>query len=253
MHQRTSVLGPPSSLTSLSGSLLSTSYTPHEKLEKDDYPGVRFWTRADWTELDDTADANEDLGRGMRFLEDEDGCVITPTRASLIRDQARSIWNQISASNASLLPTSWGQAGLDLRQLFNKQMRAEFKEFQYCEADWKSKAFATEYYPSWYRKHANGCKLKLEDSGVRPDATGIKSRKRPPTSKLNPARKKAKLSTTPEWLSSTPIDLSSDSSDISAQSTPLPDLVAAQIDTLDTLSDVAKGKQRAEFKVPDPL
>jgi len=52
---------------------------PQEKLEKDDYPGVQFWTRADWTELDDTADAKEDIGHGMQFLEDEDGCVITPT------------------------------------------------------------------------------------------------------------------------------------------------------------------------------
>ena len=65
MHQCTSVLGPPSSLTSLSGSLLSTSYMPQEKLEKDDYPGVRFWTWADWTELDDTADVKEDIGCGM--------------------------------------------------------------------------------------------------------------------------------------------------------------------------------------------
>ena len=132
-------------------------------------------------------------------------------------------------------------------------MHAEFKEFQYCEADWKSKAFAMEYYPSWYRKHTNGFKVKSEDSGVCPDATGIKSCKRPPTSKLDPAHKKAKPSTTPKWLSSTPVDLSSDSSHISAQSTPLPDLVAAQIDTLDTLSDIAKGKQHMEFKVPDPL
>ncbi|KIM78759.1 hypothetical protein PILCRDRAFT_10980 [Piloderma croceum F 1598] len=240
MHLRTSVSGPPSILASLSGSSLSTSSMPHEKLEKDDYPGVRFWTRADWTEFDDNTDANEDLGRGMRFLEDKDG-------------SARSIWNQISASNASLLPTSWGQAGLDLRQLFNKQMRAEFKEFQYCEADWKAIAFATEYYPNWYRKHANGCKVKSEDCGVRPDATSINSRKRPPTSKPDPTRKKAKLSTTPEWSSSTPVDLSNDSLDVSAQSTPPPELVAAQMNSSDTLSDVAKGKRRAEFKVPDPL
>jgi len=97
MHLRTSVSGLPSILTGLSGSSLSTSYTPHDKLEKDDYPCVRFWTLADWTEFDDNADANEDLGRGMRFLENKDGCVITPTRASLIHDQARSIWNQIGA------------------------------------------------------------------------------------------------------------------------------------------------------------
>jgi len=250
MHLRTSVSGLPSILTGLSGSSLSTSYTLHDKLEKDDYPCVRFWTRVDWTEFDDNMDVNEDLGRGMRFLEDEDGCVITPTRASLIRDQARSIWNQIGASNASLLPTSWGQAGLDLRQLFNKQMRAEFKEFQYCEADWKAKAFATEYYPNWYRKHANS-KVKSEDSGVLPDTTSTKPRKRPPISKPDPARKKAKLSTTPEWLFSTPVDLSNDSSDISAPSTPDP--VAAQIDSSITLSHVATGKQHAEFKVPDPL
>ena len=144
MHLHTSVSAPPSILTSLSGSSLSTHYIPHEKLEKDDYPAVQFWTWADWTKFDDNVDANEDLGHGMRFLEDEDGCVITPTRASLIHDQARSFWNQISTSNVSLLPTSWGQAGLDLRQLFNKQMRAEFNEFQYCEADWKAKAFAME-------------------------------------------------------------------------------------------------------------
>jgi len=188
----------------------------------------------------------------MQFLEDKDGCVITPTQASLICDQACSIWNQISASNMSLLPTSWGQAGLN-HQLFNKQMHAEFKEFQYCKANWKSKAFATEYYSSWYRKHANGCKVKSEDSGVCPDATGIKSRKQPLICKLNPAGKKAKPTTTTKWLSSTPVNLSSDSSHISAQSTPLPKLVAAQIDTLDTLSDIAKGKQHVEFKVPHPL
>jgi hypothetical protein len=171
MHLCTSVSGIPSILTGLSG-------TRHEKLEKDNYPCIQFWTRADWTEFDDNMDVNEDLGCGMRFLEDEDGCVITPTRASLIRDQARSIWNQIGTSNASLLPTSWGQVGLNLCQLFNKQMRAEFKEFQYCEADWKAKAFAMEYYPNWYRKHANS-KVKSEDSGVLPNATSSKPRKQP--------------------------------------------------------------------------
>jgi hypothetical protein len=94
MHLHTSVSGTPSILTSLSGSSLTTSYMPHEKPEKDDYPGVQFWTRADWTKFDDNTDVSKDLGRGMQFLEDKDSCVITPMQASLICDQACSIWNQ---------------------------------------------------------------------------------------------------------------------------------------------------------------
>jgi hypothetical protein len=232
---------------------LSTSYASNKRLEQEDYPDVRFWTRADWTESDDNEDINEELGRGMRFLEDKSGRVITSTRASLIRDQARSIWNQIGASNTDLLPTSWGQAGLDLRQLFNKQMRSEFPEFQYCEADWKAKAFATEYYPSWYRKYANGSKVKSEESGAPLDATSAKSRKRLSTIKLGPTRKKTKLSSSPGWSSSPPVDSSESSSDDFAQHTASRDLPDAHLHSSVSVSNIAKGKKRAEFQVPDPL
>ena len=149
-------------------------------------------------------------------------------------------------SNTNLLPTSWGQAGLDLRQLFNKQMRSEFPEFQYCEADWKAKAFATEYYPSWYRKYANSSKVKSEESGAPLDTTGTKSRKRLSTVKLGLTRKKIKLSSPPPWSSSAPVDLSEGSSDGFAQGT-------TSHDPPSSVSNIAKGKMRAEFQVPDPL
>jgi hypothetical protein len=230
---------------------LSTSYTSNKRLKQEDYPNVRFWTWADWS--DDNEDISEELGRGMRFLEDKGGCVITSARASLIRDQARSIWNQIGASNTNLLPTSWGQAGLDLRQLFNKQMRSEFPEFQYCEADWKAKAFATEYYPSWYRKYANGSKVKSEESGAPLDTTSTKSHKRPSTVKLGPTRKKTKLSLSPRWSSSTPVDSSEGSSDDFSQHAASCDLPDAHLHSPVSVSNITKGKKRAEFQVPDPL
>jgi len=100
---------------------------------------------------------------------------------------------------------------------------------------------------SWRHKHVES----LESPYILPDTTSSKPHKQPPISKPNPTHKKAKLSTTPEWLFSTPVDLLNDSLDISALSTPDP--VAAQIDLSITLSHVVKGKQHAEFNVPDPL
>jgi hypothetical protein len=174
VHIHTSVSDLPSNLANVSISSLLTSSAPNKKLKREDYPNVRFWTWEDWSESSDSEDASEELGRGMQFLEDEDedGCVINSVRASSIRDQARSIWNQVIASNLNLLPTTWGQAGLNLRQHFNNQMRAEFQEFQFCEADWKAKAFAMEYYPNWYRKRSS--KVKSEDSGALLDTTSTK-------------------------------------------------------------------------------
>lgn len=248
MHIRTSISDLPSNLANVSISSLLTSCAPNEKLKKEDYPDVCFWTRSDWSESSDSEDASEELGRGMRFLEDENGCVINSVRASLVRDQAHSIWNQIGASNPNLLPTTWGQAGLDLRQLFNKQMRTEFKEFQFCEADWKAKAFATEYYPNWYRKYSS--KVKSEGSGALLDTTRAKSHKRSSTSKSDVTRKKTRLSIPSGRSTSILGDSSDGSSDILAHSIPS-DPVATNLGFSN--SRIAKGKQRADFNVPDPL
>jgi len=84
----------------------------------------------------------------MRYVELEDGTVINGDRAGEIRKFARSIW--VSFSKKGPPPSKWGQADIEMRKTYCKEMGHRFPELTYCDLDWKAEQIATDNYPSWY-------------------------------------------------------------------------------------------------------
>jgi hypothetical protein len=113
-------------------------------------------------------------------------------------------------------------------------MRADFKEFRYCDGDWKVKAFATEYYPTWFRKRPNAARVKGEELTDTKDIKN-KNRKRSSVNVEHGSSKKRKLLS----VNGSPSDSTNglddnDDEDFPAKS-PCPQLSAPKL----------KGKQRA--------
>lgn len=131
-------------------------------LSQEKYPNIKFWTKRQWTEsssdkVTDVLAGSQSRGRGraaqginvtMRYVELEDGTVINGDRAAEIRKFARSIW--VSFSKKGPPPSKWGQADIEMRKTYCKEMGHRFSELTYCELDWKADQIATDNYPSWY-------------------------------------------------------------------------------------------------------
>ena len=143
-------------------------------LSHENYPNIKFWTKRQWTafsadKVPDVFTGSQARGRAcaaqginvaMRYVELEDGTVITGDRAGDIQKFARSIW--VSFSKKGPPPSKWGQADIEMRKTYCKEMGKRFQELTYCELDWKAEQVATDNYPSWYN-HWLPTQIKEED------------------------------------------------------------------------------------------
>jgi hypothetical protein len=84
----------------------------------------------------------------MRYVELEDGTVIDGDRAGEIRKFARCIWVSFAKKGPPL--SKWGQADIEMRQIYCREMGQRFPELTYCDLDWKADQIATDNYPSWF-------------------------------------------------------------------------------------------------------
>lgn len=137
---------------------------PEVTLKREDHPLVTYWTREQWMKSKDKGDVlivdkdgtTKEPSRGIAFLQTAAGAPISHARGMLFREFARSIWHLIAQNQPGNLPKSWGKAGLDIINLFDREMRIKFPEFALCDDGWKAKIFATEYYPSWHKGQTLG-------------------------------------------------------------------------------------------------
>lgn len=92
----------------------------------------------------------------------EDGTLIDGDRASEIRKFARAIW--VSFGKGGRAPAKWGQADVETRKEYCRDMNSRFPKLRFCDLDWKSEQVATDNYPSWYTTWASKQKgLKQEN------------------------------------------------------------------------------------------
>ena len=131
-------------------------------LNRPDYPHVKYWFKRDWSQQQNehAAEANNSCaqrGRGraakginvsMRYVEFENGEMISGDRATEIRRFARSIW--VLLGNKGSLPATWGAADIETRKLYSQEMCKRFPELKLCDLDWKAEQIATDNYPSWH-------------------------------------------------------------------------------------------------------
>ncbi|KAF8806798.1 hypothetical protein BYT27DRAFT_7008766, partial [Phlegmacium glaucopus] len=88
----------------------------------------------------------------MRYMEFEDGQMISGDRASEIRQfacvQSSSIW--VLLANKGAPPATWGATDMESRKLYCQEMCLHFPELRLCDLDWKAEQIATNNYPSWH-------------------------------------------------------------------------------------------------------
>jgi hypothetical protein len=164
-----------------------TSPNPSTSLNRQDYPHVKYWFKRDWSEHQSERATEADnlctqRGRGraakginvsMRYVEFEDGQMISGDRATEIRRFARSIW--VLLGNKGTPPVTWGAADIETRKLYSQEMCTRFPELKLCDLDWKAEQIATDNYPSWHytwdskMAHQN---VKIEQDSSRAPGSG---------------------------------------------------------------------------------
>ena len=163
-------MDPLSFISSSSGlsNLIMSETVPLRK----DHPLVHYWTHKEWNKHKDKGDilivnpdgTTKELSCGIAFLKTVTGDQVSYACAVQFQALACSIWNLIVQNQPNKLPATWGKAGLNITDLFGQEMWMKFPEFALCDNNWKAKALATEYYPSWYKGHKlTGKLIKQED------------------------------------------------------------------------------------------
>jgi hypothetical protein len=137
-----------------------TTFTrlPLPQLPQTDYPNVQLWFPDDYNDDrrggkrggEDEDEAKKDQGGSVlsRFMENENGKPIPNGARRAIRATAKSFFEQILLIGRA--PTSWGQAGLDIRNELIHQLESEYHWIRLCDGHWKAMKVATNIYSHWY-------------------------------------------------------------------------------------------------------
>ncbi|KAG0708154.1 hypothetical protein DFH29DRAFT_893284 [Suillus ampliporus] len=162
-------------MTFTSASISPTSSTNRlSPVNKNDYPGVIFWTCADWDKWQTTSQGLKQKGKcgPAAFLEDKNGEAITEESLDIIRKTIRSLWFEFAVKG--LLATSWSKTMHSTRTLFHSIMEEKHPLFRLATDGWKLDLLCSTAYPSWRKNHldADGNllkqskKVKQEDNNI---------------------------------------------------------------------------------------
>jgi hypothetical protein len=134
-------------------------------LLKEDHPSICFWTRKEFDEYITRNDGETDglalkktrRGRPSNdddekhpYLENEDGTPVDHYQLNLFGNKARRLFESMRAANVA--PTSWAKMTSQVYEYFRIEMLSEFKEFRYCDGNWKLDLWATRTYGSWMQR-----------------------------------------------------------------------------------------------------
>ncbi|KAG6815592.1 hypothetical protein H0H93_009400, partial [Arthromyces matolae] len=129
----------------------SNSRPLHHKIprseDRENYPGVPYWSKAEWVEF---CDQEKDAGRvpdRLGFLTDEDGHDVDKNRIKMMTDTAKMLWNGLKEED--MAPVSWKRKSDKAGLYFSSRMLTEFVEFRLDNGRWKIELFATIKYPDW--------------------------------------------------------------------------------------------------------
>ncbi|KAM6491218.1 hypothetical protein JOM56_013457 [Amanita muscaria] len=111
------------------------------KLNRSQYPLVKFWTRSSWTG-----------GSRTSYMEDENGIVVPDSRIREIREHIAQKFNEVKRHRRDLLAKSWTYADMELRQAFYRNLRNTFLEFALCDDNWKAKSMISIWYSDHFQK-----------------------------------------------------------------------------------------------------
>jgi hypothetical protein len=146
------------------------------------YPNIRYWTKADYSELGKEKKGGLDIlevekGKPLRgnarmkdgenvmmdFVELEDGTVVDGITAAGIRSHMAAIFNEMAASQR--LPETWSKIGLLDREYVFTHLYKAFPYLQLCLDHWKAKEISSRALSTWkntQKKRVARTQVKLE-------------------------------------------------------------------------------------------
>ncbi|KAG1822724.1 uncharacterized protein BJ212DRAFT_1296702 [Suillus subaureus] len=162
-------------MTFTSASISPTSSTNQlSPVNKNDYPGVIFWTHADWDKWQTTSQGLKQKGkhRPAAFLEDKNGEAITEESLDIICKTIHGLWFKFTTKG--LLATSWSKMMHLTRTLFHSIMEEKHPLFRLATDSWKLDLLCSTAYPSWRKNHLDADsnllkqlkKVKQEDDNI---------------------------------------------------------------------------------------
>ena len=128
-----------------------------------------------------SARMNEGENVMLDFVELDDGTIVDGNTAKLIRDELRSVYNELKKKD--LLPKTWGAIGITARTFVFSHIYAKFPYLRLCHNDWKIIAIAGPGLSQWWNaenkrllrrdgmaiKTENGVAMKTEEGKPEPE------------------------------------------------------------------------------------
>ena len=175
-----------------------------EKNDKDrrlDYPEVKYWTKDRYNQSNADANSSEPFPKKLRFLEDEDGNLISQDVLDAMRSHLLQAFEEIRASKPSLLEGSWLKCNPELIKMCYKEMRRLFPELTLCAKNWKARQLLVVWYSNYSKNRHLGKPGRNDESDISEDDeadTAAIPAKRKNIKKENIIRKKARQNVEPE-------------------------------------------------------
>ncbi|KIO06842.1 hypothetical protein M404DRAFT_24516 [Pisolithus tinctorius Marx 270] len=149
-------------LLDASAPLPALTVTDEKAPTRESHPNVRFWTKKDFDDWLESAEA-EGSNRGIyAYLEDTNGNVPSSETLANMRKTLRGAWRELGQRNTA--PETWGKASTSARQFVRSIMETTFPLFKFAENGWKLEYICTRGYPAW-------SKCYLDDDGKLKRAT----------------------------------------------------------------------------------
>ncbi|KAI6037936.1 hypothetical protein EDC04DRAFT_2604362 [Pisolithus marmoratus] len=131
--------------------LQALTITDEKPPTRESHPSVQFWTKKNFDDWLDSAEA-QGSDRGIyAYLEDANGDVPSMETLSNMRKALRGAWRELGQRN--MAPETWGKASTSARQFVRSTMETAFPLFKFAENGWKLEYICTRAYPAWSKRY----------------------------------------------------------------------------------------------------
>ncbi|KAK7000179.1 hypothetical protein R3P38DRAFT_3219059 [Favolaschia claudopus] len=136
----------------------SQSITEIVKLKQDDFPNAKYWQQSAWvaqvkadsgrSNADDSQQAKKN---SLLFITDKNGAPLPSARLTATRRRCAEYFFELKS--AGVLPTTWSQGTLTIKQNFRAVLENDVPELRLCDGHWKADKLGSLTYSSWCSTH----------------------------------------------------------------------------------------------------
>ncbi|KAI6009039.1 hypothetical protein EDC04DRAFT_2906804 [Pisolithus marmoratus] len=131
--------------------LQALTITDKKPPTRESHLSVRFWTKKNFDDWLDSAEAQGSDCGIYAYLEDANGDVPSMETLSNMRKALHGAWRELGQHN--MAPETWGKASTSARQFIRSTMETAFLLFKFAENGWKLEYICTRAYPAWSKRY----------------------------------------------------------------------------------------------------